>query len=164
MNQSKFYVEIESVEYPAESSLGTRLLFKKETGKEVNEILGLSESERGGHGVKKDSEGDPKGIYELLGFGMGVVGLGYDDFCRLTIEEFSAICKSWHEAEEERQKGEWEMMRLHAVLTMQPHCKKKLIPANILPFPWDGAKNHQEPELTKEQSKKRLETLMKKQA
>ncbi|MCH5230656.1 MAG: hypothetical protein J1F43_02550 [Muribaculaceae bacterium] len=44
MNQSKFYVEIESVEYPAESSLGARLLFKKETGKEVREISGLSDS------------------------------------------------------------------------------------------------------------------------
>ena len=28
-------------------------------------------------------------------------------------------------------------MRLHAVMTMQPHCKKRLSPAMVLPLPWD---------------------------
>lgn len=37
-------IEIDGVEYPAHSSLGAMLLFKKETGKEVNEINGLSDS------------------------------------------------------------------------------------------------------------------------
>lgn len=37
-------VEIDGVEYPATVSLGAMLLFKDETGKEVNEISGLSDS------------------------------------------------------------------------------------------------------------------------
>ena len=38
------YVEIEGISYPAHNSLGAMLLFKKETGKEVNQIDGLSDS------------------------------------------------------------------------------------------------------------------------
>ena len=40
----KLMIEIDGVEYPAHNSLGAMLLFKKETGKEVNEINGLSDS------------------------------------------------------------------------------------------------------------------------
>lgn len=37
-------VEIDGVEYPAHPSLGAMLLFKKETGREVNQISGISDS------------------------------------------------------------------------------------------------------------------------
>lgn len=43
--QSKtFYVEIDGVSYRANGSLGAMLLFKEQTGKEVNEINGLSDT------------------------------------------------------------------------------------------------------------------------
>lgn len=40
----RLYVDVKGVSYPAEVSLGAMLLFKKETGKEVSEIKGLSDS------------------------------------------------------------------------------------------------------------------------
>lgn len=42
--KESLYVEIDGKNYPAHTSLGAMLLFKKETGKEVNEISGLSDS------------------------------------------------------------------------------------------------------------------------
>lgn len=121
-----------------------------------------SAAESAGRVKKKDSEGESKGIYELLGFGLGVIGLSYDDFCRLTPEEFREICKSWNESREAVERQEWERMRLLAVLTMQPHCKKKLIPERILPFAWDG-RRHQKteaPKLSRAERKARFERLM----
>ena len=44
MKGTTLYVEIDGTSYPAESNLGAMLLFKKETGKEVKEISGLSDS------------------------------------------------------------------------------------------------------------------------
>lgn len=37
-------VEIDGVSYPAHTSLGAMLLFKKETGKEITEVQGISDS------------------------------------------------------------------------------------------------------------------------
>lgn len=42
--EKKLVVEVEGIKYPAHSSLGAILLFKKETGKEVNEINCLTDS------------------------------------------------------------------------------------------------------------------------
>ncbi|MDE6380674.1 MAG: hypothetical protein K2L11_09390 [Muribaculaceae bacterium] len=68
---------------------------------------------------------------------LGVVGLSFGDFCRLTFGEFEAVMKAHNEAETIRQQGEWERMRLHAAMTMQPHCKRKLDPRKLLPFEWE---------------------------
>ncbi len=77
------------------------------------------------------------GIDGLLGIALGVVGLSFGDFCILTFDEFEAVMKAHKERQELREQGEWERMRLHAVMTMQPHCKKKLDPKKILPFDWE---------------------------
>lgn len=42
--KTSLYVEVDGVSYPAEVSLGAMLLFKKETGKEISEINGLSDT------------------------------------------------------------------------------------------------------------------------
>lgn len=63
--------------------------------------------------------------------------MSYEDFCRLTPEEAEAAFKAWRESHEADQRERWERMRLHAVMTMQPHCKKRLSPAMVLPLPWD---------------------------
>lgn len=49
-------------------------------------------------------------IYEILGYALGCIGLSYDDFCRLTPEEFGAV------------------------------VKKKMTPQALLPFEWDRQK------------------------
>lgn len=57
-------------------------------------------------------EGEEKklNIYEILGYALGCIGLSYDDFCRLTPEEFGAV------------------------------VKKKMTPQALLPFEWDRQK------------------------
>lgn len=94
-------------------------------------------------------------VRELMGTAMGVVGLTFDDFCRLTFPELEEILHAHHEREESRMQDEWERMRLLAVMTMQPHCKGKLKPQKVLPFPWEKKKKeprNSTPVLNKDQA------------
>ncbi len=68
---------------------------------------------------------------------LGVVGLSFGDFCILTFDEFEAVMKAHRERDDLMRHEEWERMRLNAVMTMQPHCKKKLDPRKVLPFDWE---------------------------
>lgn len=89
--------------------------------------------------------------------------MSYDDFCRLTLEEFGECSKAWYQNESDKEQREWERMRTLAVMTMQPHCRKKLNALTLLPFPWDRRpqkSRKKEPELTKEQRKARFERRM----
>ena len=69
---------------------------------------------------------------------MANVGLSHDDFYRCTIEELEEIFRRWEDRRESDIRTSWEQMRLHAVMTMQPHCKKRLNAKTILPFPWEA--------------------------
>lgn len=74
---------------------------------------------------------------ELLGLTMGCMGMTYDDFCRLTPEEFEGVYKFYSEKAESLYKDGWERMRMQATLAVQPHVKKRLTPKELLPFPWE---------------------------
>lgn len=92
------------------------------------------------------------------------VGLSFDDFCRLTPDEFSAIYKEYQAAEEARYKDEWERIRLLATIVIQPHVKNKLTPQKVLPFSWDeGEKKKKKPAevLTADEHRNRFEEFMK---
>lgn len=100
----------------------------------------------------------------MLGVALANVRLSFDDFCRLTPDEFSAIYKEYQAAQEARYKDEWERMRLLATIAIQPHVKNKLTPQKVLPFSWDeGGKKKQKPAevLTAEEHRKRFEEFMK---
>lgn len=47
---------------------------------------------------------------------------------------------SWAERETQLQQAEWERMRMLATITIQPHCRKKLTPGQLLKFPWEKRK------------------------
>lgn len=91
------------------------------------------------------------------------VRLSFDDFCRLTPDEFSAIHKEYLTAQEARYKDEWERMRLLATISIQPHVKNKLTPQKVLPFSWDDDEKKKKPAeiLTAEEHRKRFEEFMK---
>lgn len=74
---------------------------------------------------------------ELLGYAVGVIGISLDDFGRLTYGEFQEIAKADRERREQEHRDNWERMRMHAVMTMQPHCKRRLTCKGVLPFPWE---------------------------
>lgn len=60
------------------------------------------------------------------------------DFWESTPAEFAAAMTAWHAAEETRERGAWERMRILAAITVQPHCKKRLSARRLVPLPWDG--------------------------
>lgn len=96
-----------------------------------------------------------------MGYALGAVGLTLDDFCRLTPAEFGAVCQSWRDTEERRMKDAWERMRLLAVITTQPHVKKKLEPKKLLPFPWEKPEKPKAEVVSREEAKRRFEKLTK---
>ncbi|MCM1293753.1 MAG: hypothetical protein NC230_09280 [Bacteroides sp.] len=75
---------------------------------------------------------------------MGRFGLGYRETLMLRPEEFEEIAWRWHERQEHDARQAWERMRLHAVMTLQPHSSRTLRPDKLLPLPWDkaAADNH----------------------
>lgn len=124
-------------------------------------------TKQAGEGRKKKI--DPKGIIELLGIALGCIGLTYDDFCKLSYEEFAAVYEAFATQRDTDFKDNWSRMRLLATISIQPHLGKgkKLTPEKLLPFPWDNV--NQKPknvgnkeELTPEQKRKRMAELVKK--
>ena len=89
------------------------------------------------------------------------MGLGMDDFCRLTPREFQAAYDSWAEGREALTRDSWERMRMLATITIQPHVRKKLRADELLPLPWDGKGKSEAAEVSAEEDKERLERLVK---
>lgn len=94
---------------------------------------------------------------------MGECGMSYRDFRSLTISELAEVIKRHRESAEARRRDRWERMRLHAAMTMQPHCKNRLSPQRLLPFPWENGPQQRSQStqgLDKAQAKVRFESLM----
>lgn len=75
-----------------------------------------------------------------MGYALGCIHLSYDDFCRLTPDEFNSVCKVYLDQEQAQYKDNWERMRMLACITIQPHVKNKLTPQKLLPLSWDKKK------------------------
>lgn len=97
----------------------------------------------------------------MLGIALGCIKLSYDDFCRLTREEFHEIYRAYNEQREADYRDDWQRMRMLATISVQPHTKKKITPQQLLPFTWEKQQKKKQPILTKEEDKKRLENLLK---
>ncbi|MDE6754687.1 MAG: hypothetical protein K2J82_08775, partial [Muribaculaceae bacterium] len=74
---------------------------------------------------------------DLLGYAIGSAGMSLRDFEGFTLDELEAFLKAHRKSEEARRRDNWEMTRLHACMTMQPHCSKHLNPKTLLPLPWE---------------------------
>lgn len=70
--------------------------------------------------------------------------------------------KAHSKALDNAEKSRWERARMLAIVTAQPHCKKKLDPRKFLPLPWDKEKAQPKAERkkTREEVKKRYEKLV----
>lgn len=76
----------------------------------------------------------------MLGFAMGAIGMSLFDFKRMTPDDFIEACKAHSRAIGNAERSQWERARMIAAVTVQPHCKKKIDPQKLLPFPWDKKK------------------------
>ncbi len=96
-----------------------------------------------------------------MGIAIGNIGMLYDDFLWLDMEEFNFIFKAWQNAREEEQRAEWERMRMLASICISPHVKHAPPPQKLLPFPWEKKLKVQQPRISKEEAKKRFEEVAK---
>jgi len=94
---------------------------------------------------------------------MGRIGMSYSDFCSLHPDEFAKVYEHYMDKEQQRLHDSWERMRTHACIVVQPHCKKKMEPKKMLPFPWDHKKTPKRdaPESTRERFEKIREKVEK---
>lgn len=63
--------------------------------------------------------------------------MSYRDFCRMTPDEFEAVCRAHRDESERLSRERWEVMRMEASIMIQPHVRQKLTPRRLLPFPWE---------------------------
>ncbi|MDD7250580.1 MAG: hypothetical protein PUH21_00990 [Prevotellaceae bacterium] len=101
------------------------------------------------------------GIEQLLGIALGCIHLSYDDFCRLTIDEFQEVYNAYYEKERSQYENGWQRMRMLATITIQPHVRSKITPQRLLPFPWESPKRKTaaEPIVSKEEDLERFKKL-----
>lgn len=97
----------------------------------------------------------------MLGYAVGVIGLGFDDFCALTPAETAAVFTAYRDKVDGRRRDAWERMRMSACIGIQPHVKKKITPTRLLPLPWDR-QPVQQPAVqhTKEERRARRDMLL----
>ena len=93
-------------------------------------------------GVRKGREQPVKkkiDILELLGVGIGCVGLSYSDFCALTPVEFDSVCGQWGKMEESRFKRMCENARLSAFFSVRTKVKEgvSFSPRDLGLFGWE---------------------------
>lgn len=96
-----------------------------------------------------------------MGIAIGCVGMSFDDFCKCDHDEFRAICEAWRRKEENKNREEWERMRIMSAISIQPHVKNKITPKQLLPMPWDKdkpsrASKDESPEARKKRFEKNL--------
>ena len=72
-----------------------------------------------------------------MGFALGRVGLSLDDFCRLYVDEFEAVCQAYSEALAEEFRASWERARTIVAILIQPYSKKAIKAQDLIRFPWE---------------------------
>ena len=101
----------------------------------------------------------------MLGYGMGVCGLSFEDFGLLTPSEFRAISEARHRYDDYREREAWERARIVGVMSVSPWSGKSVDPKRVLPLPWDQRQEarpeppEQKP-ATKEEARRAFEALM----
>ena len=51
--------------------------------------------------------------------------------------EYAAVWHAWQEADERREQGEWERLRMSCLCMLQPYSKKRLRAEDVMRFPWE---------------------------
>lgn len=88
--------------------------------------------------------------------------MSIDDFSRCSPDEFDAIHKAWHKAEELRLQNSWERTRQLCTCMLQPYASQRIDPEDIMVFPWDAAAKAAEADrsMSEEERKARYTTAL----
>ena len=79
-------------------------------------------------------------IEDLLSFGLVEVGICRDDLLSMSVGEFVAMQKTYIEKRRSEAYDRWDRLRTLAAIVIQPHCKRKITPRQLLPLPGDKQK------------------------
>lgn len=103
-------------------------------------------------------------LTQIEGYAVGVMGMSRADFCRMSPLEFYHVSKAHREEQERLSRERWEIMRMEALIMIQPHIKDRITPKKLLPFPWDktNGRTNTEETMTLEDRKRRAEDALKK--
>lgn len=88
------------------------------------------------------------------------MGMARTDFESCTPTEFFHAHSAWSKREDQHHRATWEQTRIIALCSLQPHTTKALIPAEIIPLPWDKEQLPTEPQLSPEERKARYEAAL----
>lgn len=83
--------------------------------------------------------------------------MSYDDFCRCTPSEFSAVAAAWSRNRESLVHQSWEQTRKVVLAALQPYSKKTLRGPDVLPFSWDKKKTPPKP--VEKSTRERMEAV-----
>lgn len=83
------------------------------------------------------------------------------DFERCTPSEFRAVFDRWKHQEEQRERGEWERVRMQCLCVLQPYSKKSLQARDIMEFPWEKEENKTAVTVTDDELRKRYKVAKK---
>jgi hypothetical protein len=99
----------------------------------------------------------------MLGLAVGGIGMSYEDFCRLTLEEFSRVYEAYSDKSEGLYRDNWERMRMQAFIIVRPFVRNKLTLRKFLSLPWDYNNKNDAVVLPKDEARKCFESLVRKQ-
>lgn len=87
--------------------------------------------------AKKNDDRPEVNIDELAGIALGCIGMSRMDFEGSTPEEFRAVFDQWTRMMEQRERGDWERVRMLCASILQPYSSKALKPQDVMTFPWE---------------------------
>lgn len=89
--------------------------------------------------------------------------MSMQDFCQCTPFEFRAVFDAWQDWHQQRERGEWERVRMQCLCSLQPYSPKHLQAADIMQFPWEKeSKETAKKEETREETLARFEEAKRK--
>ena len=62
--------------------------------------------------------------------------------------ESAAVWHAWQEADERREQGEWERLRMSCLCMLQPYSKKRLRAEDVMRFPWETGESPDNSDVT----------------
>lgn len=100
-------------------------------------------------------------IEELIAFGTVSVRLSRRDVLAMTTEEFAEVQKAYVEKEKAETYAKWDRLRTLAAIVIQPHCKRKVTPKQLLPLPGDKAQKKPQKKAAKSAERSTVERFRK---
>lgn len=97
----------------------------------------------------------------MFGLAVGAIGIAPADFDAMLPAEFGSVLSEWRRDRETEHARLAALFRLHAAISVQPHCRKPVNPKDLFEIPGiDSGLEEQKP-ISREEAHERFLQLMK---